>query len=159
MTLARQSAAAWRAVRGDAFNGAVTIETTNRVYRFEDAVFAGRAGKAPPGAETRWETPPEMAGAELVGFLANEGGLWSLSTRWRPHVMAVLTTNNRTFTLTSPTSAFSVRAAPEEPPPPASGTRRRPSSSPPGPSRPTSPSLTRAHATPQIPFGSRLSFG
>src|SRR5690242_20575923 len=102
--LARQSAATWRLLRGEAFAGSTTLETANTVYRFEDGVFSARAPRS-PRALPAWESPPNMKGVELIGFLTDEGGLWSLSSRWRPGALAVITTNGQAFTLTSPTLA------------------------------------------------------
>lgn len=109
--LAEQSAATWRRVRGEAFAGETTIETGNTLYRFKDGLFFTRAPRpeAPTIAGPKWETPANMRGVELIGFLADEGGFWSFSPRWRRGALAVLTTSDKTFTLTSPTRDCTIR--------------------------------------------------
>jgi hypothetical protein len=145
--LAQQTAATWQRVRGEAFLGDTTIETGNTLYRFKDGVFAGRAPRPAKGTSPVWESPSNMRGVELIGFLADEGGLWSLSPRWRSSALAVITTNERAFTLTSPTLACTI----ERPEPPLRPTPERsdvfvlPSSRPPAVRRPAPPSMTRLH--------------
>jgi hypothetical protein len=100
-TLAPMSAAAWHALGAQIFGGELSLATANTVYRFEDGVFRGRA---PKRART-FECPRSMRGLRLVGFLHDEGGLWSLSPRWREGSHAVLWQPGETdeFLLTSPT--------------------------------------------------------
>lgn len=143
--LARQSGATWRSVRGEAFLGETTIETSNALYRFVDGVFAARASRPARGAAPAWESPAGMKGTELIGFLADEGGLWSLSPRWRPGAMAVVISRSDRFTLTSPTLGCtcvrprrSLRAIPAR-----SEGLAAPSSRPPTLRRPAPPSMTR----------------
>ena len=143
--LAKQTAATWQRVRGEAFLGDVTIETGNTLYTFKDGVFSGRAPKPAAGNAPAWESPPNMKGVELIGFLADEGGLWSLSPRWRSGALAVITTNEKAFTLTSPTLACTIER-PERPlreAPERSGVFVVPSSRPPTVRRPAPPSMTR----------------
>ena len=153
--LARQSAATWRCVRGEAFLGHTTIETANTLYRFQDGVFSGRAPKV-ASTMPAWESPPNMKGVELIGFLADEGGLWSLSPRWRPGALAVITTNDQAFTLTSPTLSCTI----ERPSRPLRKTPRRsdvfavPGSAPPTVRRPAPPSMTRLQPAPTSPWAS-----
>jgi hypothetical protein len=47
-----------------------------------------------------------MKGVELLGFLFQDRGLWSLSQEWRAGSLAVITTSSRSLTLTSPTLDF-----------------------------------------------------
>jgi len=151
VTLAKQTAATWQQVRGEAFLGDTTIETANTVYQFKDGVFSGRAPKPAPGEAPAWESPPRMKGVELIGFLADEGGLWSLSPRWREGALAVITTHEKAFTLTSPTLACAIvrrerplRAAPER-----SDVFSVPSARPPAVRRPAPPSMTRVQLAPE----------
>ena len=161
--IANPSAATWHAVGGRMFKGEATVETGNRVYHFRDGVFVSRSS----GPSRSYEAPTQMIGMRLVGFLANEGGLWSLSTRWRPGSHAVLwrpsapgeAIDPKSFLLTSQTASFTV----EEPEPqpwiaPAapkrgsqSGVRARRPARPPNIVRPSPPSMTRLHAGPVIP--------
>ena len=148
--LAKQTAATWQRVRGEAFLGDTTVETANTLYHFKDGVFAGRAPKPAAGQTPAWESPPNMKGVELIGFLADEGGLWSLSPRWRPGALAVITTNDRAFTLTSPTLSCTI----ERPSRPLRKTPRRsdvfavPGAVPPTVRRPAPPSMTRLQPAP-----------
>jgi hypothetical protein len=147
--LARQSAATWVKVRGEAFLGETTIATDNTIYRFKDGVFSARArgGSAGPGGPA-WESPANMQGLELVGFLADEGGLWSLSPRWRPGALAVMwrlgADLHQPFTLTSPTRRCVVDRPASEPAP--HGARPAPTLR-----RPAPPSMTRMNASPAAP--------
>ena len=136
--LARQSASTWRRMRGEAFVGETTIETSNTTYRFKDGIFAGRARRT---AGAAFESPPEMRGVELIGFFANERGLWSLSPRWRPGALAVMTTNGRALSLTSPTLSCTIERA--APPPERSDVFAVPGYAPPSVRRPAPPSMTR----------------
>jgi len=149
--LARQTATTWRCIRGEAFLGETTIETANTVYRFENAVFSGRARRVAGVATPAWESPPNMKGVELVGFLADEGGLWSLSARWRPGALAVITTNDRAFTLTSPTFACTIERPARRSRPELLDSARADvfmASPPPTVRRPAPPSMTRLQPAP-----------
>jgi hypothetical protein len=169
--LARQSAATWQRIRGQTFRGHTTLETANTLYRFDDGVFAARAPRltlhADGGAadldqtlaDPAWESPPAMAGLEIIGFLADEEGLWSLSPRWRPGALAVLwrradpaadTQREDGFTLTSPTLSCVIerpvplsRAIPER-----SDIFIVPSRRPPTVRRPAPDSMTRLQPVP-----------
>ncbi len=148
--LTNQTAAAWRSVRGEAFVGETTFETSNALYHFTDGVFSARAPKPAPGAAPEWESPPNMKGAALIGFLADENGLWSLSPRWRPGALAVITSRTDRFTLTSSTLSCtmhrpkrSLRATPV-----SSDTFQVPGTTPPTVRRPAPPSMTRLQPAP-----------
>lgn len=156
--LAKHSAAAWQRIRGQAFLGHSVVETSNTLYRFENGVLRGRAPKATAkDGAIPWELPPEMAGLELIGFLGDEGGLWSLSPRWRPGSLAVLWAHGKdehepskpgdmdAFTLTSPTEAFRIEPGSEE----ASWPMQIPDRSDVFVQRPEPPSMTRLQ---QMPF-------
>ncbi|MCW5837436.1 MAG: hypothetical protein KIS78_33900 [Labilithrix sp.] len=141
--LAAQTAATWQRVRGEAFLGETILETANTVYRFVDGVFSARAPRARAGQAPAWESPPAMNGVLLLGFLSDDGGLWSLSPGWRSGSLAVITTNTHALTLTSPTLACTI-ARPE----PHVAARRSsgslaPASPPPTVRRPAPPSMTR----------------
>jgi hypothetical protein len=125
--LAKHSSAAWRRIRGEAFLGHAVLETSNTLYRFEDGVLRGRAPKASvKNGAIPWELPPAMEGLELIGFLGDEGGAWSLSPWWRPGSLAVLWAHGKSaeepekpgnmdaFSLTSPTEAFRIDRGSEE---------------------------------------------
>lgn len=100
--LAPMSAAGWHALGAQMFPGELSIATDNSVYRLHNGVFLGRAKK---GARS-FEYVATMRGTRLVGFLHDEGGLWSLSPRWRAGSHAVLwkpgATDEESFVLTSP---------------------------------------------------------
>lgn len=101
--LAPMAAGGWHALGAQMFPGELSLATTNTVYRFNNGVFQGRARK---NART-FECPKAMRGLRLIGFLHDEGGLWSLSPRWREGAHAVLwqpgETDEQSFVLTSPT--------------------------------------------------------
>lgn len=101
--LAPMAAGGWHALGAQMFPGELSLATTNTVYRFKNGVFQGRARK---NART-FECPKAMRGLRLIGFLHDEGGLWSLSPRWREGAHAVLwqpgETDEQSFVLTSPT--------------------------------------------------------
>lgn len=154
--LARQSAATWQRVRGEAFLGHTIVETANTIYRFENGLFQGRASR---GSSAAWDAPAAMSDLEIIGFLTYEGGFWSLSPRWQPGALAVLwrmnsTSTDRGFTLTSPTVACTV-VRPE--PMSARDTPERsdvfdvPGSKPPVVRRPPPPSMTRLQPLPPAP--------
>jgi len=149
--LAEQSAATWRRVRGEAFAGETMVETGNTLYRFIDGVFSARAAKS-PGGWPAWESPAHLIGVELIGFLADEGGFWSFSPRWREGSLAVIATKGKTFTLTSPTRACrferparSLRKAPDR-----SDVFNVPGSRPLEVRRPAPPSMTRIQLAPAM---------
>jgi hypothetical protein len=148
--LAERSAATWLRVRGEAFVGDTTIETANTVYRFKDGVFSGRAPRPLSNQEQlAWESPPTMAGVELIGFMADEGGLWSLSPRWRSGALAVITTKVKAFTLTSPTLSCTIeRPDPVRTIPERSDVFDVPTKRPPTVRRPAPPSMTRLQPVP-----------
>lgn len=105
LKLAVQFEGAWKKQRAKAFAGAVMFETENTTYRFLDGVFVGRAPRKRTGFPV-WETPSWMKDVELLGFLYEEKGRWSMSPRWREDSLAVITTNARSLMLTSPTVDF-----------------------------------------------------
>lgn len=148
--LARQSAATWHALCAQTFAGEVTIETENTIYLLENGIFASKAKKP----ERVFETPPSMKGARLLGFLCDEGGLWSISPRWRKGALAVFwkpghdkaEIDPKAIVLTSATIAFDRREPEPEPWVEAgsgshSSIRRR--GKPPTLRRPAPPSMTR----------------
>lgn len=143
--LATQTAATWQRVRGDAFLGETILETGNTLYRFVDGVFSARAPRPAAGQAPAWAPTPSMKGVQLLGFLSDEGGLWSLSPGWRSGSLAVITTHAHALTLTSPTLACTIArpdpsrhdAAPRSPRPAA------PAAPPPTLRRPAPPSMTR----------------
>jgi hypothetical protein len=147
--LARQSAATWNAMAGEAFRGEARFETANTIYRFIDGVFASSAQKP----SRSFEYPDALRGLRLIGFFAYENGFWSLSPRWRPGSLAVFwrgkaSLDDRSVIVTSATVAFSLEAPPARPAKrPASVSRilRRAESSPPTLRRPAPPSMTRLH--------------
>lgn len=106
--LAPMSAAGWHALGAQIFPGELSLATANTVYRFKNGVFQGRARK---NART-FECPKAMRALRLIGFLHDEGGLWSLSPRWREGAHAVLwqpgETDEQSFLLTSPTRELTV---------------------------------------------------
>jgi hypothetical protein len=146
--LARESAATWNALAAEAFRGEARFETANTIYRFIDGVFASSAQKP----SRSFEYPDALHGIRLIGFLAYENGLWSLSPRWRPGVLGVFWRSGgmdeRSFVVTSATVSFSLES-------PAarssknrisvSGVVRRAESRPPTLRRPAPPSMTRLH--------------
>jgi len=154
--LAERSAATWHALGARTFPGTTTVETANRVYSFRDGVFVSRAAKPTRSSEA----PRAMRGLRLIGFLADEGGFWSLSPRWRAGAHAVLwkppasadeRIDPKSFILTSPTSACSTEDPRPEPWVAAraaseSGVRIRHIARPPSIVRPAPASMTRIHA-------------
>ena len=152
--LTNRTAATWASVGNEAFLGAITIETSNAIYQFLDGVFAARAARSFGGQSPEWESPPNMKGAKLIGFLADEGGLWSLSPRWRAGALAVISSTAENFTLTSETSSCAI----ERPEPSLRATSPQtsdvfdvPGSRPPTVRRPAPPSMTRLQPAPQRP--------
>jgi hypothetical protein len=151
--LAPTSAATWHALGAEIFSGDVTVTTDNNVYRFEDGVIVGRATTA----SDSFECPASMRELRLIGFLHDEGGLWSISSRWRKGSHAVLWKPADAFILTSPTRSFTKDADPGPKPTPwvshaapsHSGVRLRHVTRPPRITPPQPPSMTRIHrATP-----------
>lgn len=144
--LARQSAATWNAMAAEAFRGEVKLETANTIYRFIDGCFASSAQK--PSRSFEWSDA--LRSVRLIGFLAYEDGLWSLSPRWRSGSLAVFwrpdAIEDRSIILTSATIAFALDAPPVHLARKSitiSGVVRKPESSPPTLRRPAPPSMTR----------------
>ncbi len=83
----------------------------------------------------------------LVGFLADEGGFWSLSPRWRQGSHAVLWKPDEhdppSFVLTSASVGFAIEELGE--PAPRSGVQTRRIARPPSIREPEPPSMTRVH--------------
>ena len=150
LKLARQSAATWNAMAAEAYRGEAKLETANTIYRFIDGVFASSAQKP----SRSFEYSDALRGLRLIGFLAYEHGLWSLSPRWREGVLAVFwrpgASEERSIIVTSATVAFALEPAPGRPAPrksvSISGVVRRAESRPPTLRRPAPPSMTRLHA-------------
>jgi hypothetical protein len=157
--LAPMSAAGWHALGAQIYPGELSIATGNSVYRFKNGVFLSRAKKA----ARSFECPKSMRGLRLIGFLHDEGGMWSLSPRWQAGAHAVLwkpgETDVESFVLTSPTNDFTLdepdpRPANPEPtpipwaarPPSQSGVMIRRLARPPSIRRPLPPSMTRIHS-------------
>ncbi|MBS2020315.1 MAG: hypothetical protein JST00_46080 [Deltaproteobacteria bacterium] len=148
--IAAQSAATWHAVGAACFRGEATIETGNRTYWFRDGVFVSRSS----GPARSHEAPPQLLGMRLIGFLAEEGGFWSLSTTWRPGSHAVLwrpsapgeSIDPTSFVLTSAAVSFDIA-----PPSPPSGIRARRPALPPIIARPAPASMTRLHPASPLP--------
>jgi hypothetical protein len=157
--LAPMSAASWHALGAEIFPGELSIATDNSVYRFKNGIFLSRAQK-----NTRsFDCPKSMRGLRLIGLLHDEGGLWSLSPRWRAGAHAVLwkpdETDEESFVLTSPTNDFTLEEPEPRPwdpepkptpwalrPPTQSGVRIRQIARPPSFRRPLPPSMTRIHS-------------
>jgi hypothetical protein len=144
--LARQSAATWNAMAAEAFRGEAKFETANTIYRFIDGVFASSAQKP----SRSFDYPDALRGIRLIGFLAYENGLWSLSPRWRSGSLAVFwrpgASDERSIIVTSATVAFALEAPPARPSKKIvsiSGIVRKPESRPPTLRRPAPPSMTR----------------
>lgn len=148
--LTKQTAVAWRSVRREAFLGEMLIATGNTLYLFVDGVFSARASKPAEGSEPAWESPVAMAGAALIGFLADEDGLWSLSPRWRKGALAVICGANDRFTLTSPTEHYAVMRpeVPLRPEPVGSDVFAVPGTRPPTVRRPRPSSMTKLQVAP-----------
>lgn len=160
--LAAHSAAAWHALGARMFAGELSVATRDSVYRFGNGVFLGRAAY---GARS-FECPKAMRAMRLVGFLHDEGGLFSLSPFWREGARAVLwkpdATEAESFFL-SPVATEMTLEEPEPKPvspeptptpwvarPPAhSEVKIRRIARPPSIRRPLPPSMTRIH--PAVP--------
>ena len=147
--IAPQSAAAWHALGGRAFPGEISLETSNGLYRFRNGVFQSRARRP----LRSFDAPKEMRGMRLIGFLADEGGFWSLSPRWREGSHAVLwkpgdAVDPKSFMLTSPTISIAIEDPQPEPwmhKTGRSGVHTRRIARPPSIREPEPPSMTRLH--------------
>jgi hypothetical protein len=119
--IAMRSAEAWHALGDRVFAGELSLETANRTYRFTNGVFLGRSHRL----ARRFDVPASMRGMRLIGFLADEGGLYSLSPRWRVGSHGVLwrpekpgvAIDARSFVLTSPTIAMAAERPEPKPEP------------------------------------------
>lgn len=159
--LAPMSAAAWHALGAQAFPGELSVATDNSVYRLRNGIFLGRAKR---GARS-FDYPLAMRGTRLVGFAFDEGGLWSLSPRWRLGSHAVLwkpdAPEEQAFVLTSPTVELTCdepEPKPADPgpkpspwvtagpPPSRSGIALRRLARPPSIRQPAMTSMTRLHS-------------
>jgi len=158
------SAAVWHALGAQTFPGELSVATDNSIYRFKNGVFLSRAKKA----ERSFDCPKAMRALRLIGFLHHEGGLWSLSPRWRDGAHAVMwkpgSTDASSFILTSPTSSFTIDEPEPKPgnpeptpspwlarPPAHSGVMIRRTARPPSIRLLMPPSMTRIHtAAPAI---------
>lgn len=154
-------AGGWHALGAQTYPGELSVATDDGVYRFVNGVFRGRA-RAQESARS-FDLPKTMRGLRLVGFLFDEGGMWSLSPRWRAGALAVMwkdgETDAESFVLTSPTSDFTLDEPdpkPSEPGPKPipwatarasspSGIKRRHAARPPSIRRPLPASMTRIH--------------
>lgn len=157
--LAPMAASGWHALGAQTYPGELSVATDNGVYRFVNGVFRGRARKA----ARSFESPKGMRGLRLIGFLFDEGGMWSLSPRWQAGAHAVLWMDGQTdaeaFVLTSPTNDFTIDEPdprPSEPGPKPtpwatarasspSGVKLRRGARPPSIRRPLPASMTRIH--------------
>lgn len=150
LRLAPCSATIWDAAARRAFPGEASLETAHTVYRFKEAGFVSRLKKP----ARSFDAPKGMRGLRLLGFLVDEGGFWSLSTRWSEGAHAVLWRpptegTIATFSITSPSASFVA-----EEPEPALDARKSGRTSgihPVAPKRPPTlrmleaPSMTRIH--------------
>ena len=149
--LAPQSAAAWLALGARSFRGETSLETSNGVYRFRRGVFVSRARRP----ARSFDAPKEMRGMRLIGFLADDGGAWSLSPRWRRGAHAVLWKpapgasgdgcDPSSFIVTSPCVSVTTEDEDEEAAP-SSGVQTRIGARPPSIRELEPPSMTRLHA-------------
>ena len=144
--LAPQSAATWHALGSQSFPGESSLETTNGLYRFRNGVFISRARRP----SRSFDAPKHLRSVRLIGFLADEGGFWSLSPRFRPSAHAVLwkpgDCDAKSFVLTSP--CVSIVIEDPEPTPwsrPSGVQARRPLARPPSIRELEPPSMTRLH--------------
>lgn len=144
--LARQSASTWTALAAQAFRGEASLETSNTIYRFRDGMFVSCATKP----SQVFTAPEGLRDLRLVGFLAYENGLWSLSPRWRQGAAAVFWraggVDERSFIVTSATVSWVLEApasVSERERVPISGVVRRMGSRPPTLRPPTRESMTR----------------
>ena len=81
-------AGGWHALGAQTYPGELSVATDDGVYRFVNGVFRGRA-RAQEAARS-FDLPKTMRGLRLVGFLFDEGGMWSLSPRWRAGALAAV---------------------------------------------------------------------
>lgn len=157
--LAPMVAGGWQALGAQIYPGELSIATDNGVYRFKNGIFQSRAKKA----ARSFECPKAMRGLRLIGFLFDEGGMWSLSPRWQAGAHAVLwkegETDAQSFVLTSPTKDFTLEEPDPKPvgpgpkpipwattrAPSQSGFMRRGTARPPSIRRPLPASMTRIH--------------
>ncbi|GAC1538830.1 MAG: hypothetical protein NVS3B10_29820 [Polyangiales bacterium] len=154
--LAPMAAGGWHALGARIYPGELSIATDNGVYRFKNGIFQSRAKTA----ARSFECPNAMRGLRLIGFLFDEGGMWSLSPRWQAGARAILwkegETNAESFVLTSPTNDFTLdepAPRPSEPGPQPipwttraaspSGVMLRRAARPPSVRRPLPTSMTR----------------
>ena len=152
-------AAAWRALGARMFPGELSVATGDSVYRFESGVFRGRAVI---GARS-FDSPRAMRAMRLIGFLHDEGGLVSLSTRWREGARAVLwkpdAIGAESFFVSPPTTEMTLDEPEPKPvspeptptpwaarPPAHSAVKVRRIARPPSIRRPLPPSMTRIHS-------------
>jgi hypothetical protein len=149
--LAPMAAGGWQALGAQIYPGELSVATDNGVYRFKNGVFQSRA----KNDARSFECPKAMRGLRLIGFLFDEGGMWSLSPRWQAGAHAILwkegETDAQSFVLTSPTKDFTLDEPDPKPTPWAtrapsqSGIMLRPTARPPSIRRPLPASMTRIH--------------
>ena len=156
--LAPMAAGGWHALGAQIYPGELSIATDNGVYRFKNGIFQSRAKKA----ARSFDCPKEMRGLRLIGFLFDEGGMWSLSPRWQSGAHAILWKEGeieaQSFVLTSPTNDFTLDEPDPKPSDPGpkpipwathaptqSGVMLRRPARPPSIRRPLPASMTRIH--------------
>jgi hypothetical protein len=157
--LVPMAAGGWHALGAQIYPGELSVATDEGVYRFVNGVFRGCAKEA----ARSFELPKTMRGLRLIGFLFDEGGMWSLSPRWRAGALAVMWKDGEidaeSFVLTSPTSDFTIdepHPTPSVPGPKPipwatarasspSGIKLRHAARPPSIRRPLPASMTRIH--------------
>lgn len=157
--IAARSASTWLALGDRMFPGEATIETGHRLYVFRNGRFVSRTTKT-----TRsFEAPASMRGLRLIGFVFDDGGVWALSSRYRPGCHAAMwrpaAGGPGSFILTSRVVDLSIEDLRAEPqivrspfasiPPSSSLSGVRTRKIPPAPAvvRPAPPSMTRLHAS------------
>jgi hypothetical protein len=148
LRLAPCSARTWDAAARRAFAGEASLETAHTLYRFKEAGFVSRLKKP----ARSFDAPKAMRGLRLLGFLVDEGGFWSLSTRWSEGAHAVLwrppaEDAPASFSITSPSASFAAEepiAEPKRDRP--SGVQPRAARRPPTLRMLEAPSMTRIHA-------------
>ncbi len=157
--LALMAAGGWHALGAQTFPGELSVATDDGVYRFVNGVFRGSAKEA----ARSFALPKTMRGLRLIGFLFDEGGMWSLSPRWRAGALAVMWKDGEvdaeSFVLTSPTRDFTIDEPDPRPSQPGpkptpwatarpsspSGIKLRRAARPPSIRRPLPASMTRIH--------------
>jgi hypothetical protein len=160
--LAPMAAGGWQALGAQIYPGELSLATDDGVYRFKNGIFQSRARTA----ARSFECPKEMRGLRLIGFLFDEGGMWSLSPRWQAGAHAAMwrdgETDGDSFVLTAATTDFTLdepdpkpsQPGPKptpwatRPPPSQSGIMLRRIARPPSIRRPLPPSMTRIHLGP-----------